>query len=94
MEKHTINPNDAHHWQDYVNFCQRYGISDVENFVKLYDIYELTAFMPPYPTEKEKKVLQELVGVQTESGYMDYQRSNNTFELIMQWREKTENLMM
>ncbi len=50
-------------------------------------------FFPPKPTEKEKAALQRLIGVKGETyGYMDYVKSNNTFELIMQWREATDNL--
>ena len=77
----------------YRNFANLYGVPEAqfEVFVGLYDIDELQAFMPPAPTAEEKSVFQELVGVQGEKGYMDYVKSNNTFELIMQWRERTGN---
>jgi hypothetical protein len=77
----------------HVQFCQTYGIPDMESLDRLYDIDELILFLPPQPTDSEKRVFQELVGLQGETyGYMDWVKSNNTFELIMQWREKTSNL--
>jgi hypothetical protein len=81
-------PHDLHHLDKYLTFCELYGIEDVEKFVKLYEIDELLCFMPHSPNEKEQKALQDLVGVESQMGYMDYERSNNTFELIMQWQEK------
>jgi hypothetical protein len=84
--------HDLFHTDKYEAFCRIYGIEDILTVVKLYDIFELVSFFPPKPTEHEKKVLQSLIGIQAESGYMDYQRSNNTFELIMQWQEQTDNL--
>ncbi|GAB4347023.1 MAG: hypothetical protein OHK0038_27070 [Flammeovirgaceae bacterium] len=88
----TLNPknipHDIHHLDKYLFFCELYGIEDVEQFVKLYEIDELLCFMPSTPNEQERKALQELVGVESPMGYMDYNRTNNTFELIMQWQEK------
>jgi hypothetical protein len=73
-------------------FCQSYGIKNAEQFDMLYEIDEVVLFLPPQPTETEKEALMEVVGAQSVTyGYMDYQKSNNTFELIMQWREKTGN---
>jgi hypothetical protein len=83
--------HDNHHLDKYKAFCKLYGIQDWESIVKLYDIFELVSFLPPNPTEKEKTALQNVIGAETESGYLDYKRSNNTFELIMQWQEATEN---
>ncbi|GAB4402357.1 MAG: hypothetical protein OHK0053_26230 [Microscillaceae bacterium] len=73
-------------------FCEVYQIEEPERLKRLYDIDELWLNMPAQPTQAEKQALQELIGVQGVSGYMDYVRSNNTFELMMQWREKTGNL--
>jgi hypothetical protein len=75
-------------------FCQRYEIEQVEKVADLYEIDELLAFLPTYPTDSEKKALQALLGVvwiDSFYGYLDWQKSTNTFELIMQWREKTGN---
>jgi hypothetical protein len=83
--------HDQHHLEKYIQFFEKWELQDFENFVKYYDIYELTAFLPPNPSSKEKETLKNLIGTTTESGYLDYQKSNNTFELIMQWREKTGN---
>ena len=91
MEHPESLRHDKHHLAQYKAFCELYEIEDLESFVRLYDIFELVSFMPANPTTEEKKVLNELVGTRTESGYMDYQRSNNTFELIMQWQERTGN---
>lgn len=83
--------HDKHHLDKYQAFCELYEIEDWQRMVKLYDIFELISFLPPNPTEKEKTALQNAIGAEAESGYLDYKRSNNTFELIMQWQEATEN---
>jgi hypothetical protein len=70
-------------------FYEAYGITDIIAFTRLYEVEELVLFLPPAPTDPEKQALQELIGVQGVTyGYMDYVKSNNTFELIMQWKEK------
>ncbi len=72
-----------------IQFCTAYGITDTATFDKLYEVEEVVLFLPPNPTEKEKKALQELIGLKGVTyGYMDYVKSNNTFELIMQWKDK------
>ncbi len=74
-------------------FCKAYGIDDPASIARLYEWDEIILFLPPYPTEFEKRAFHQLLGVQGETyGYMDYVKSNNTFELIMQWREQTGNL--
>lgn len=73
-------------------FYQVYEINDPQKIESLYEINELLIFLPPKPTTHEKQVFHELIGVKGESGYLDYDKSNNTFELLMQWREKTNNL--
>lgn len=73
-------------------FCATYGITDVETFSRLYELDELLLFLPPHPNLFEQQVLQELIGTQGVTyGYLDWVKSNNTFELIMQWRERTGN---
>ncbi|WP_027002501.1 hypothetical protein [Hugenholtzia roseola] len=75
-------------------FCSRYEIEDAQKVADLYEIDELVAFLPTYPTDSEKQALQQLLGVawiDSFYGYMDWHKSTNTFELIMQWREKTGN---
>ena len=84
--------NDSHHLHQYEAFRQLYNLPNLEQLVQLYDIYELVCFLPANPTEHEKQVLQELMGAAADSGYLDYQRSTNTFELIMSWMEQTGNL--
>ncbi|MDX2305333.1 MAG: hypothetical protein NW226_21160 [Microscillaceae bacterium] len=74
------------------DFCKQYEISEPEQILRLYELEELLLFLPANPTEEEKLAFQELLGAQSESGYLDYAKSNNTFELLMQWREKTGNL--
>lgn len=85
LEKHRIDR--------YRNFAALYKLNDgkFEQFVELYDIAELESFMPPRPTLKERQIFSELIGVKGVSGYLDYIKSNNTFELIMQWQEQTGN---
>jgi len=84
--------HDQHHINDYKRFSEKWGGLDLTKLVTYYDIYELTAFLPPNPSDKEKEILQKLIGTTSPSGYLDYQKSNNTFELIMQWREMSDNL--
>lgn len=81
--------HEQHHLERYKAFCHLYGIADWELCTKLYEIDELICFMPPHPTEQEREALASLIGTTCESGYWDYYKSNNTFELIMQWQEKT-----
>jgi len=79
--------------ESHLRFCEAYGIADLALFSKLYEMDEVILFIPRHPSPREKEALQSLVGVQGETyGYMDYVKSNNTFELIMQWRERTGNL--
>ena len=74
-------------------FLQTYRIADPVAFARQYDLDELLLFLPPAPTPAERLALQDLVGVEGVTyGFMDYVKSNHTFELIMQWREKTGNL--
>ncbi len=75
-----------------IQFCTAYGITDTATFDKLYEVEEVVLFLPPNPTEEEKIALQELIGLKGVTyGYMDYVKSNNTFELIMQWKDKLAN---
>ncbi len=85
LEKHRI--------EKYRNFATSYKVPEdkFESFVALYDIDELESFMSPNPSEKDCQVFSELIGVKGVQGYMDYIKSNNTFELIMQWQEQTGN---
>lgn len=85
----SYNPLNEEHWlAQYRAFAELYEVEKFDQLVALYNVYELTCFMPANPTAAEKQIFNNLIGVTTESGYMDYQRSNNTFELIMQWQEK------
>ncbi|MDP5172777.1 MAG: hypothetical protein NWR72_21240 [Bacteroidia bacterium] len=91
IEKHPFEL-EKHRLSDYKAFAERYGISDLETLVGLYEIDDLQSFLPPNPSPHEKAVLNELIGVKgVTGGYMDYQKSNHTFELIMQWQEATNN---
>ncbi|MEL7341464.1 MAG: hypothetical protein AAGM67_13365 [Bacteroidota bacterium] len=82
---------EKHRLDRYMAFADLYDIKDRETFVELYEIDELQAFLPVSPTSEEKSALNQLVGVKGVSGYMDYVKSNHTFELIMQWQEMTGN---
>ncbi|HAI76529.1 MAG TPA: hypothetical protein DCM08_09805 [Microscillaceae bacterium] len=70
-------------------FCESYQIGNIALLQQLYEIDELVLFMPPRPTAEQVAVFNQLLGAQADSGYLDYTRSTNTFELIMQWREQT-----
>lgn len=82
---------EAHRIDRYRRFAATYELENFEVFVSLYDIDDLEGFLPPTPTEKEKQVLRELIGVKGVAGYIDYIKNNNSFELIMQWQEQTGN---
>jgi len=82
---------EKHRLDRYRAFAETYGISDFETLVRLYDIDDLEAFLPPQPTAEEKMTLNALIGLRGVEGYMDYVKSNHTFELIMQWQERTGN---
>lgn len=90
MNKHPFEL-EKHRLHRYEQFAASYGIQDLETLVRLYEIDDLEAFLPVHPAESEKMALQALIGVEGEEGYMDYQKSNHTFELIMQWQEQTGN---
>ena len=83
--------HDQHHLDKYKEFCKLYEIEDWQTVVRLYDIFELVSFLPATPSQHEKQALHKALGATSESGYLDYSRSNNTFELIMQWQENTAN---
>lgn len=82
-------PHDKDRLPLYWDFCQRYEVEDYRTLIRLYDITELNSFLPPEPSEQEKRCLRQLIGTQAASGYLDYARSTNTFELLMQWQETT-----
>ncbi len=76
---------------EFLAFCQKYQLTDPARIAKLYEIEELLMYLPSEPSLEEQTALQKLIGVEGVSGYMDYIKSGNTFELIMQWREATGN---
>ena len=82
---------EKHRLPRYQAFAERYGISDLETLVRLYEIDDLETFLPAQPTALERATLDTLIGVRGVEGYMDYVKSNHTFELIMQWQERTGN---
>jgi hypothetical protein len=83
---------ESHRLDRYRAFAAIYDIQELERLVELYEIDDLFAFLPSMPTAEEKQALRELIGVTGVPGYMDFRKSNNTFELIMQWRERTGRL--
>ncbi|MDX1906093.1 MAG: hypothetical protein SF053_03605 [Bacteroidia bacterium] len=74
-------------------FAEKWQIADFDTLTRLYDIHDLEGFLPAYPTEDEKAVLNSLIGTEGADtyGYMDYVKNSHTFELIMQWQERTGN---
>lgn len=82
---------EKHRLDQYRRFADAYQVEDFETLVKLYDIDDLQGFLPAQPSEKEKQILRELIGVTGVKGYIDYIKNNNTFELVMQWQEQTGN---
>ena len=77
----------------YHQFAERYAIDDFDTFLRLYDVHELMAYLPPHPTPVQREALNALIGTTGETyGYLDWIKSNNTFELIMRWQERTQYL--
>ncbi|WP_448518161.1 hypothetical protein [Rhodoflexus sp.] len=86
----AYNPANEDHWlAQYRAFAEIYEVEKFDQLVALYNVYDLICFLPAQPTAEQKRIFNSLIGVTAESGYMDYQRSNNTFELIMQWQEES-----
>ena len=81
---------EKHRQAAYEDFARRYSLADPAKLASLYDINELNDFLPPSPTDDQKAIISRLVGLEgVPSGYIDYQKSNNTFELLMQYTEET-----
>ncbi|MDX2283721.1 MAG: hypothetical protein NW241_06140 [Bacteroidia bacterium] len=87
----TDHPTERHRIGQYYRFAEIYEVQQLDLLVRLYDVDDLEAFMPPAPSPLEKQVFNELLGVQGVSGYMDWEKSANTLELILQWQERTGN---
>ncbi len=70
-------------------FIKNYALTELEQktIENLYELNEIILFLPKNPTTSQVQSFKKILGVQIGSGYLDYQKSNNTFELIMQWRE-------
>lgn len=89
--------NALHHerlrLKDYERFANLYSIPDEQFrlFVHLYDIDELSANMPEYPTVQQREALQKVLGAEGISAYLDYYKTANTFELVMQWQEELDD---
>ena len=47
-----------------IQFCTAYGITDTATFDKLYEVEEVVLFLPPNPTEKEKKLYRNSLASQ------------------------------
>lgn len=82
---------EAHRLDRYQHFANRYQVQDFVQLVSLYEIDDLESFLPPQPNPFEQKVFNQLIGTLGETGYLDYEKSNHTFELIMSWQELTGN---
>ena len=87
----NFDKNSEQNINGYALFCQQWNIDDIKKVEEMYHLEDLKAFLPDEPTEKDKIALNSVLGASFDNfyGYMDYQKSTNTFELIMQWREKT-----
>lgn len=82
---------EKHRLTRYQEFARRYQVENLDLLVKLYEIDDLESFLPPSPSPYEQKIFNQLIGTEGTTGYMDYAKSNHTFELIMSWQELTDN---
>lgn len=86
--------HESHRLYRYRTFCRLYGIDDLptasrfQKFVSLYDVDELMSLLPTEPTLFQKITLNNLIGIKGLEGFMGYEKSNNTFELIQRWQEE------
>lgn len=82
-------PNDSERIEAYWDFAKIYEIPEDKfaDFVRLYDINELENAMPKSPNSFQKKLFTKLIGVEGNAVYLDYFRSNNSFEIVMQFFE-------
>jgi hypothetical protein len=84
-------PFDRDNISDYAAFAEAYGIEDLQQLVQLYDIHELRMALPQQPTTEQAQALRSCLGATGNAVYLDYYRSNNTFELIMQYHEAVDS---
>ena len=73
----------------YRQLAKKWAIEDFDRLVELYDVDQLQQALPTEPNEKDREVLNRLIGVTGEAGYIDQIKTGNTFELIMQFQETT-----
>lgn len=83
--------NETHRISRYRTFSRLYSINNFQLFVNLYDIDELLALMPTNPTPQQKHIFNSLIGVTGERGYLDYQKSNNTYAIVRQFQAETSS---
>lgn len=89
--------NALHHerlrLKDYERFAELYSIPEerFRLFVHLYDIDELQAAVPEYPTVAQREAFNKVLGAEGVSAYLDYYKTANTFELVMQWQEELDD---
>lgn len=79
--------NRKNDYSNYRTFARLYGITQLDVLVTLYEVETLLQFLPLNPSPKEKSLLNGLIGVKDDLSYTDYERSNNTFELIRRFQE-------
>lgn len=79
--------NRSNDYSNYRTFAKLYGITKLDVLVSLYEVETLLQFLPLKPSPKEKTLLNSLLGVKDDYSYTDYERSNNTFELIRRFQE-------
>ena len=80
--------HESHRLYRYRTFCRLYGVDDFQKCVALYDVDELMSLLPTNPTIFQKFTLNSLIGIKALEGFMGYEKSNNTFELIQRWQEQ------
>lgn len=83
--------NETHRLSRYQTFAKLYSVKNIDLLMQLYDVDELMKLMPLNPSIKQKRAFNDLLGVRGASGYLDYQKSNNTFEIVTRWLEKTSD---
>ena len=83
--------HESHRLYRYQTFCRLYAVDDFQKFVSLYDVDELMSLLPTNPSNFQKFILNNLVGTTGLEGFMGYEKSNNTFELVQKWQEQVNS---
>jgi len=50
--------------------------------------------MPTNPNPHQKQIFQSLIGITGERGYLDYQKSNNTYAIVREFQAESSSPLL